>query len=298
MFEASQTNQDAAPAVAGDGQSEVSTQDRSTAQDTDDSFFSSDSPDQDEQTEELAELEVDGKKFQLSKAAVEKLQAERMMHADYTQKTQTAAAERQQLATQREQFTQYQQQHQVYLADYAKVVAIDDQLAQFSKLDWSQIIAEDPQYAMQLNHTKEQLQQSRQAAVQAVSQKQQQFALQTQQETAKQVQDANAYLQSAITGFNKERSDQLFNYGVASGIDGNALTQAILRSPAIGVAIHKAELYDALLKKSAPKAAAPAAAAKPVPQVSGSAKVGKDIFDPNISAKEFAERRRKFSQRK
>src|SRR5689334_7489204 len=69
--------------------------------------------DSQEQTEaeEFGEIEVDGKKIELPKSAAEKLQAERMMHANYTQKTQALAEERRAFEAQSSEQQKQQQEY-------------------------------------------------------------------------------------------------------------------------------------------------------------------------------------------
>lgn len=299
MFDAPQTNSNPAPAAVADqsgvsNQADNALQDqlRADADDVASDFIDPDAGDDQQQQsdEETDELDIEGTKLVLPKAAAEKIRASMMMHGDYTQKTQATAAERQQLAAAREQFQAQQVEHQGYIQDIAKVVALDDQLAQFRALDMQKIIAEDPQYAMQLQQAANDLQNKRAMAAQSVAEKQQKFALESQQEIAKQIQDASAYFQREIKGWTKDRSDQLLNYGVAEGMDGRTLSQIVIKHPAIGKLLHKAELYDALLKKQAPKPA-PKVPAQPVQQVGSSATVKVD--PTKMTDAQFAAARRK-----
>jgi hypothetical protein len=55
-------------------------------------------------------------------------------------------------------------------------------------------------------------------------------------------------------------------YSVAEGLPPDALSQAVLRQPALAKILHKAELYDQLEKKQAVKAK-PATQDKPVTRI-------------------------------
>lgn len=215
-------------------------------------------------TEEFGEIEVDGKKFELPKSAAEKLQAERMMNADYTQKTQALAEQRRQFEV---QSAEQQKQQQEYVQDYAKVVAIDDQLAAYNQLDWAELIANDPQQAMLYQQQQRKLEGQRAQAVQAVTQKQQQFALNEQQAIAKRVQEASAYVAREIPGWTPERDNQLQAYVKQNGIPEQELMPMVLRHPALLKILHKAELYDRQEKKVAAKPTPPVQD-KPVTRVS------------------------------
>lgn len=276
---------------AGTVTSQSSEVETAASQDDNESLLNQDSGDQLEHTEEENEdIDVDGKKFALPKSAAEKLKAERMMHADYTQKTQSVAEERKAVAAEREQVQRQSQEHQQYIQDYAKVVALDDQLAELNKIDLAQYVDTDPQGVQRIMLQKQALESQRNQAANAVMQKQQQHAMNEQQSIAKQVHEADAYFKREIPGWTAARSDQLLQYGVAAGIPSVALSKAVLNQPALAKLLHKAELYDSLLKKQAPKPAAPPEA-KPVPQVGGNASAKKD--PTKMSPSEFRAYRQK-----
>ena len=245
----------------------VEDRDLSTAEHGDDQHDDADEDSQEQpDDEESSEIEVDGKKYALPKSAAEKLQAERLMHANYTQKTQALAEERRQFEA---TSAQEKQQQQEYVQDYAKVVAISDQLALYDKVDWESLIRDDPQQAMLYQQQQRALEGQRQQAVEAVTQKQQQFALNEQQSFAKQVQEASAYVTREIPNWSPERDNQLQKYVQSMGIAEKELTPVLLKHPALFKVLHKAELYDQMAKKQAVKPP-PAVQEKPVTRVSGS----------------------------
>lgn len=209
-------------------------------------------PDSEEQPEEEEdEIEVDGKKFAMPKSAAEKLKAERLMHADYTQKTQAVAEERKAVAAQREQVLRQQQEAQKYIDNLAEVRSIDRQLEQYNQLDWGKLIDEDPQAVMKLQQQQRALESQRQGVMHAITQQQEQDRLAEQQNLAKQVQEADAYFKREIPGWSNERSDRLMHYAVEQGLPAELLSQAVLRQPALAKVLHKAELFDQLAKQQA-----------------------------------------------
>ncbi len=239
-----------------------------------------------EPEEEDEEVEIGDKKFALPKSTAEKLKAERLMQADYTRKTQEVAAERKQIETRAAEVTKQHQESQQYISEIAKVVAIDDQLAQYQNLPWQQLYDTDPVEAMKLDNQFRALQGQRQTAANAVTQKQQQNALAEQQTVAKQVQDAEAYFAREIPGWSRERSGALMNYGVAEGLPGDVLSQAVLRQPALAKILHKAEMYDQLVKKQSAKPK-PETQEKPVPRISA-ARAGAQKDPEKMSMDEWA----------
>jgi hypothetical protein len=228
--------------------------------------------DSQEQTdeEEEDEIEVDGRKFAMPKSAAEKLKAERLMHADYTRKTQEVAQERRSLAEAQEQHQRQVAEYQHYTKELAQVVAIDNQLDEYRKLDWQRLADEDPTLAQKLDLQRRALEDNRTKAVEAVTQKQNERALAEQQETAKRIQEAEAYVQREIKDWSPERATKVMEYVGKSGVNlDQEMARTLIRQPALLAIFNKAEKYDQLAKKQAAKPA-PAPAAKPVTRVSAS----------------------------
>jgi len=238
-------------------------------------------PDSQEQTgdEEEADIEIDGKTFTMPKNAAEKLKSERMFHADYTRKTQEVAEERRTLAAEREQHQKVIEDTKALNAELVKVAAIDNQLAEYKKLDWQKLAEDDPVMAQKLSLQRQQLEEVRNEAQQVVAQKQEQRALAEQQETAKQLQEAEAYLQQHINGWSQERANQINDYARSSGIAMDpAMARAIIKNPALFVLMDKAQKFDQLAAKQGGKPQ-PQPAAKPVTRISSSRPAAK--VDPS-----------------
>lgn len=251
--------------------------------------------DSEEQTaqEETDEIEVDGQKFALPKSAAEKLKAERMMNADYTQKTQALADERRQFQA---QAAQQQQQQQEYVQDVAKVVNIDDQLAHLRSIELTpQVWAQNPAEAAQVVGEIQRLEALRNTAIQSVTQKQQQFALNEQQAFAKQVQEANEYVAREIPNWSPERDTQLQKFVQQSGIPQQSIGRLLVQHPQLFKILHQAELYSQLEKKQATKPK-PAAAPAPVTRV-GAARAN-PVKDPSKMSDAEWYRMRQEKQRK
>ncbi len=220
--------------------------------------------------EEDEEIEVDGKKFALPKSAAATLKAERLMQADYTRKTQEVAATRTQIEARAAQVeNQAREQHQ-YITEIAKVHSIDAQLAEYNALDWNRLSDEDPAQCQKLDLQRRALEAQRGTAVQAITQKQQQFALNEKQAIANQVQEASAYFQREIPGWSAERDSQVQKFAVDNGIPAQALAAAVLKHPQFVKLLHKAELYDQLEKKQIAKPKTPTPAPAPVTRIGAS----------------------------
>lgn len=246
---------------------------------------SSDADSQEQTAEEEEEIEVGDRKLALPKSIAATLKSERMMHGDYTQKTQAVAEERKAVAAERADVARQAKEQHEYVKEMAAVVSIDEQLAQYNALNWQQIIETDPVQAMQLQQQQKALEGKRAAAETSLTQKQQQIALDKQQSFAKRVQDADAYMKREIPGFTPERSNELQKYAASKGLSAEDAAKAIVKNPIVAVLMHKAEQYDKLMQKSAPKPP-PVAAAKPAIRVGSNASVQKT--PEKMTDKEFA----------
>lgn len=224
-----------------------------------------------EEAEEDEEIEIGGKKLAMPKSIAAEIKAGTMRNADYTQKTQAVAEERRQVEAAREQVRQQAEQSQQYIKEVAKVHALDDALEQFKTLDWMTLSAEDPVRVQQLQIQYQQLQQQRHEAAQAVTQKQNDYALAEQQSFAKQAQEADAYVQREITGWTPERGAALNGYVQAQGVKfDQSLAKVLITNPALVKIFDKAEKFDQLVKKQTTKPPAPAAPPAPPTRVGAS----------------------------
>lgn len=257
---------------------------------TQDSQASSEAESNDAVTEdELGELDVDGEKFALPKKVAERLNSERMMNADYTRKTQALAEDRRQLESQSESLAKQYQEQQQFIQDHARVVALNDQLAAYEKLNWHELIQQDPQQAMVYQQQQRELERQRDEAQSSIAQKQQQFALNEQQSLAKRVQEAKAYVEREIPGWTNERDTQLQQYAQKIGLNDKELGPTMIKHPVLFSLLHKAEMYDRLAKAQ-PKQTQQAPQAKPVPKVGANKTVQKD--PSAMTDREYAEWRR------
>lgn len=234
-----------------------------------------DADSQEQAAEEEEEIEVGDKKLALPKSIAEKLKSERLMHADYTQKTQGLAAERQQVAAERAEVARQGKTQHEYVQEMAQLVAIDQQLAGYAALDWDALITNDPQEALRYQQQQKALEGKRATAAESLTQKQQQLDLDKQQGFAKQIQEADAYMKREIPGFSSGRNDELAKYATSQGMTPEATAKAVIKNPVIAKLLHKAELYDKLLAKQTPKPP-PVAAATPAIRVGSNATVKKD----------------------
>lgn len=245
-----------------------------------------DADSQEQTAEDEEEVEIGDRKVALPKSLAEKLKSERMMQSDYTQKTQSVAEERKQVQAEREQIAQHREQAKQYMDELADLRSIDKQLEKINKFDLSEYVDSDPVFVLKVQEQRRALEAERATLAGNITQKQNDQALNEQQSLAKRVQDAEAYIGREIKGVTKERIEALGAYASSQGMDQKAISRAFIETPQVAVFMHKAELYDALMKKQSPKPP-PVAAAKPAIRVGASASVQKD--PSRMSDREFAQ---------
>lgn len=250
-----------------------------------------------EQPEEEDEIEVDGRKFVLPKSAAEKLKAERLMQADYTRKTQEVAAQRQQIEQQAAEVAKARETQQQFVKELAKVEALNDQLALYEKVDWQALRTQDIDAYLEHQEIRRGLEAQRSKAVEEVTQKQQQFALDEQQALAKQIQDAEAYVQREIPGWTPERQAQVREFVASQGVklDQN-FARLLVQNPPLMKLLDRAEKFSRLEAKQTAKAPAP-----PVPPPAtrvGAARTGASKDPAKMSTKEWMEHRNAQLKRK
>lgn len=162
----------------------------------DDEVVSTDEPEVQVESDD-EEIDYEGEKYKVPK----KLKDAFLRQADYTVKTQTIAEERRAFEAAQQEFVQRQQFQSQHIERIAEVKAIDHRLEQFSKLDWNALTDADPVQAMKLDREMRALQQQRGQHVAAITQAQEQAALQTSQATARSLAEAHATLAREITGY-------------------------------------------------------------------------------------------------
>ena len=151
------------------------------------------------------EVEHDGQKYKVPKALKPLL----MMQADYTQKTQSLAEQRKSFEAQQ---AQQQQTIQQNIRDVAKVVAIDDRLQQFEKVNWQALSNEDPMQAQQLWFEFQNLKDTRGKTVQQIQQNDARAQHERSAQIARASEEGNAVLAKELPGWGKEMATNILAF--------------------------------------------------------------------------------------
>lgn len=239
------------------------------------------------EVDDSEEIEHDGSKYKIPKVLKDAF----LRQSDYTVKTQTLAQQRQAFEAAQQQFAARQQFQQAHIQGVAKVMAIDERLAQFRQLDWNALTDADPVQAMKLDRQVRELQTQRAQQVQAIETAQARSTMDAQQATARGMQEARTQLAKDIKGFGTpEVTKSLTEVGKAFGYKPEEL--ANVSDPRAVRLLHEAYLYRQLVAKA--KTPEPVTNVTPITRVSGSGAVStKSMSDPNLSDAEFAALRKK-----
>lgn len=255
-----------------------------------------DTSDADEQTQDTPapvesddeEVDYDGEKYKVPK----KLKDAFLRQSDYTVKTQNLARERGDFESAQQQFAQRQQLHEQHIEKIAEIKAIDRQLEQFGKLDWNALTDADPVQSMKLERQMRNLQGQRGQHLAEINQAQTKATFESQQATARTLQEARATLAREIPNYGTpELQKAMTETGKAFGYKAEEL--ANVNDPRAVKLLHKAYLYDKLIAKQ--KASETKANVIPITRVAGSAAtVQRSIGDAALSDAEYNRIRREY----
>jgi hypothetical protein len=205
-----------------------------------------------EQTEE--EVEYEGNKYRVPKELKDAL----LRQADYTKKTQEVAetrraieAEREALLANQRELAQAAERQKANVQVYAKLTAIDDQLQQFSQVDWNALNEQDPIQAQKLFMQQSQLRDARSQLTNYLSELDYRQSIETQQKIAKQLEQGEETLAKEIKGWSKELKSELKEYGLQVGFSKEEMSQ--IYDPKAVKLLHKAFMYDQLIAKTQKK---------------------------------------------
>lgn len=153
---------------------------------------------------------------------------------DYTQKTQKLAEERriveaqvQAVKAQEQQFQQQVQVQQALIQEIAQLTAIDQQLAQYSQVNWQALSDQDPVEAQKLFFTYSQLNTQRQQMMMDLGGKQQQLQQQQQQRFQQALQEGMQRIATEIPGWGEETRQELVTVGKQYGFSDEELSSIV-----------------------------------------------------------------------
>lgn len=248
------------------------------------------------EVDDSEEIDHEGEKYKLPKKLADEWKNGRLRQQDYTVKTQDLAKQKTEFETAQQEFVARQQFQQQHIQAVAKVMAIDERLEQFQKLDWNALTDADPVQALKLDRQMRELQQQKAQQIEGLQQSQAKLTFEQQQATARRQQEAREELSKDIPGFGTaEVQKQLLEVGKAAGYKQEEL--ASVQDPRAVKLLHKAYLYDQLIAK-AKAPVTTSANITPITRVTGaSAATQKSIGDKGLSDAEYNRMRREYIAR-
>jgi hypothetical protein len=201
-----------------------------------------------EAEEDLEDFEWNGKVLKAPKGLKDGV----LMHADYTKKTQEVADRRRELEAYEQQVVQQAKASEEELNARATLVHLDKALKEYEAIDWQQWAATEPIDAQQHWYKYQQMKEQKQATVQDLAAKQYQRTEQAKQETAKRLQETDAYAKK-LPGWTPAVGKEIADYAISKGIDMDTLQANI--TPQFYHILYEARIGAAALQKqsTAPK---------------------------------------------
>lgn len=231
------------------------------------------------------EIEIDGVRHTVPKA----LKGAFMMQADYTRKTQEVAELRKAVEEERESIHKAGAEE---ATARARIIALDDQIARFGRVDWDAWENDDPFEAQKGWRQFQQLQQIRGQAAGELVNLTRQRSLAEQQETAKRIEEGRQVLARDIKGWNDGLASALLETGVKQyGFDRAEIEE--FTDPRMVKVLHDAHQFHALQRKQKQAQRHEAAqSVQPAAKVGGGSSPPAGL-DDRLSAEEWMRRRDK-----
>lgn len=268
---------DVAPEAADGNPDEIDAE----AENGDDPADAGDADDSD--AADYDEIELDGVRHRVPRA----LKGAFMMQADYTRKTQEVAELRRAIENERAAIREAGAEE---VGTRAQLLAIDEQIARFQKIDWDAWENDDPFEAQKGWRQYQQLQQARGATAGRLINLAQQRGIEQQRETARLIEQGRAELARDIRGWSDDLAASLLDTGVKQyGFDRAEIEE--FTDPRMVKVLHDAHQFHLLQRKQkAAQAVSAAQGVRPAARVGGSSAPASGL-DDRLSAEEWARRR-------
>jgi len=240
-----------------------------------------------EAADDTEEVELDGQRYRVPKP----LKPALMMHADYTRKTQEVAEQRRSLESEQQRFTQEREAHQAYLQDHARIIAFDEQLKGFEKVDWQSWLQTDPIQANAAWMRFQQLKDARRDADAQIREKENTRRSEAEAAKAKRLQERHTIFAREVPGWSPEMANKLTEFALTQKFSVEELNE--LSDPRYVNVLRLAHLGSQLEKQQRAAAKAAKAEANPVPTVRTAGNPAAGQLHDKLSTEEWMRRRNK-----
>lgn len=245
-----------------------------------------------EKAEEYEEVEYQGAKYQVPKELKNAL----MMQSDYSKKTAEVAERNKALETKEQTLAKEAEVRQQLFTDYAEVYAIDRQLEQYNKLNWTALFEEDTMEYLKLDKQFQVLKEAKLSKLSTIQRTEAERNQKQQQEFAKLKEESRSKLPKEIKNWSLELEKSLRDYGKQSGFGEENISQAFDYYPQHVKTLYKAYMYDQMLKKASERQKVQTEVV-PAPKVSSGKSPAPTQYSSKMSDAEFAKWRRKSTKK-
>jgi hypothetical protein len=180
---------------------------------------------------EEIEEELEGLKLRGKKDAVEEFKKGRMLHADYTRKTQELADEKRNFGSERESFTRQRQADAQLEAERFQAWSAHQRVQQLQQVNFTALRQANPEFADQLRDELAQLSAALPGMSNALSQKLQQRNLEAQQLDARRANDSEAVVMREVKDWGPEKLAKFNDAGQKAGIPPEGMRQLLIHFP-------------------------------------------------------------------
>ena len=227
--------------------------------------------DQPEPEEEFEEVERGDKKYRIPKA----LAPELLMQADYTRKTQEVAETRKQVEAQQAAVERQTQAAQANIQDYAALAALNQQLAEYRKVDfaaWARQGGDAAIEAQAAHFEMQELERTLNGAQQSLYAKEQQSQQEGQRAIAKAISEGEAVLKTRIKDWSPDYEGKLIEFGAGYGLAADDIRQAKAMPGQIEI-LHLARIgAESLKQRAAATRHEQAQSTQPAPVIRGNSR--------------------------
>lgn len=197
----------------------------------------------------LYEIEVDGETAKVPK----KMRDAFMKNADYTQKTQAVAKQKEQIAQERRDFqkeiTQLREMGEKEIHLKAEVTNVERALQQYQNVNWDRLDTEDPLEAQRHWRNFQQLKDRKEAGVNQLKEIATQNEQRIKQQLAKRRSETQSWIKENLPNWTNEKDQQLHKFAVdILGFPSQNIKDAI--TPEIYQALYLAQIGQRALDKA------------------------------------------------
>ncbi len=237
--------------------------------------------------EDLEEFDWNGKKIMGPKGLKDGV----LMQADYTRKTQEVAAKARELEDRAKHIDQQSKAGEEEMNARAALISIDTSLKSYENIDWDAWEAQDLFAAQKGWREYQTLKESKGQVAEYLGERQKARTEQTQQETAKRLQETRQFAETQIKGWTPELDSKITDFATKElGFDWNTLKSAY--TPAVYRALYLAHIGHAALQKQSVAPKSPVnPATQPLTKITARANPPPTGLDDRLSMDEWTKRR-------